>query len=666
MTDLEAYRAFIARKLATAPVEGIPNHGPISPLLFPHQRTMVDVALRKGRFALFHDTGLGKGWQILEWARLVGEHTGKPVLVLAPLAVARQFEREAAKLGTAVRIVSSAADVGPGINVTNYHKLHKFDVSVFSGVALDESSILKSFDGTTRTALIEAFANTPYRLCATATPSPNDHTELGNHGMFLGVMSYAEMLSMFFVHDGSSSASTGGWRLKGHARDVFWRWVATWAASLRRPSDLGFADDGYDLPPMTFHEHVIPGDLKQAHASGALFVTAASTLAEQRAARRGTLDARVAKCAEIVAAEPDQDFLIWVDLNDEGDAIEAAVPGAVQVSGSDDDDFKVSAAEWFSGGCACPCGKTTGTSDITRMRTGDASASQNPSRDGSRFQSTRDANISESTCVSTPSDQTSSPNARPSDLNDSPSDASSTRPTHRSGSGTDDTPKNGRQKTRTSVRSGGSAPTDSLNHNGTPCSPSRAGVAQSAEGLTGQSVPDYPGTAVDGCISTTATRPESCVDSFAGHAILGSGTSLTTSASSERRFCTCGRPLGGRKVLVSKSAIFGFGLNFQTCSRVVFCGVSHSFEGWYQAIRRVWRFGQRNPVNVHMVTSELEGRVVENLKRKQRDAEDMAQSMVAAMADFCRAEIGATQRQTIDYSPTVPMRVPAWLRTEGT
>src|SRR5579859_4144650 len=200
MTDLEAYRAFIARKLATAPVEGIPNHGPISPLLFPHQRTMVDVALRKGRFALFHDTGLGKGWQILEWARLVGEHTGKPVLVLAPLAVARQFEREAAKLGTAVRIVSSAADVGPGINVTNYHKLRKFDPTVFSGVALDESSILKSFDGKTRTALLEAFHATPWRLALTATPAPNDYMELGNHAQFLGVGTQKDMLSQYFVH----------------------------------------------------------------------------------------------------------------------------------------------------------------------------------------------------------------------------------------------------------------------------------------------------------------------------------------------------------------------------------------------------------------------------------------------------------------------------------
>jgi len=240
-TSDSAYSAFLARKALVDVPTGIPDPPALSPRLKEHQSLLTRWALKRGRAAIFADTGLGKGWCILEWARVVAEHTDKPVLILAPLAVSQQFEREAAKLGTDVKIVASQSDVESpsdafsGICVTNYQKLHKFDPTAFGGVACDEGSILKHLDGSTRKLLIESFRETPFKLSATATPSPNDHTELGGQAEFLGVMSHSEMLATFFVHDGSS---TQDWRLKGHAREAFWRWVCGWGAIVKHPSDL--------------------------------------------------------------------------------------------------------------------------------------------------------------------------------------------------------------------------------------------------------------------------------------------------------------------------------------------------------------------------------------------------------------------------------------------
>lgn len=464
-----AYAEFLARKAITAPATGIPDPPELSPKLKEHQRLLTRWALRRGRAAIFADTGLGKGWCILEWCRAVSEHTSYPTLILAPLAVSQQFKREAEKLGMHVNICSQQSEVLPGgVNITNYQKLHRFDPSSFGGVACDESSLLKSLDGKTRAQLIEAFRNTPFKLCATATPSPNDHTELGGHAEFLGIMSQQEMLATWFIHDGGS---TQDWRIKGHARDSFWKWVCSWGAITKLPSDLGCDDTGYILPPLRYHEHIIPATLEDARKSGSLFAEPANTLSEQRDARRGTLESRCTLAADIInELPPDEPAIAWCDLNAESEYLTRNIGGAEEVTGSMTDDEKEAALMRF---------------------------------------------------------------------------------------------------------------------------------------LTGTS-----------------------------------------------------------RVLVSKASICGHGLNMQHVSTVVFCGVSHSFEQWYQAVRRCWRFGQMRPVDVHIISSELEGRVVESLKEKQRKAEELSLETRGYVGKYVRDAVTSLGRQTIAYEAHQRIKWPSWLRTE--
>lgn len=457
-----SYDQFLATKRQLASPVGIDDPPELSSLLFPFQRDVTRWALRIGKAAIWADCGLGKSWMAIEWARCVAEHTGRPVLILTPLAVARQFVSEGEKIGVDVQYLSEPGDAK--IVVTNYEKLHRFDASSFAGIVLDESSVLKDYTSKTRNQLVDAFADTPFRLCCTATPAPNDFVELGNHAEFIGSMKRTEMLSMFFVHDG---ARTIHWRLKGHASNEFWRWLSSWAVNLKKPSDLGYDDDGYDLPDLNMHMHVVDvDDDKLAKESGMLFVDIARGLSEQRAARRASLDDRVSMAAEMVNASADP-WIVWCDMNDESSALSAAIPDAVEVRGSD--------------------------------------------------------------------------------------------------------------------------------------------------------------------------SPEDKEDRIWG-------------------FLN-----GDHRVLVTKPSIAGHGLNMQHCRHVAFVGVSHSFERWYQAIRRCWRFGQTGEVNCHVITSRQEGAVVANLQRKQSDADELTRGMVAHMSDLSRAAIGKTKRETTGYDPAKEMRVPAWL-----
>jgi hypothetical protein len=298
-----SYEEFLAGKAIRALPAGLASVPPLNESLFGFQSDIVRWSLRRGRSAIFAGCGLGKSWMALEWSRCIVEHTGKPVLILTPLAVAQQFIREGEKLGIKV-LDARTSDVPelcfPNIWVANYEQLHKLDklIPLLAGIVLDESSILKAFDGKTRTQLIETFRDTPYKLCCTATPSPNDHTELGNHAEFLGVMTRTEMLATWFVHD---AAKTQDWRLKGHARKDFWRWVCTWSVCLSKPSDLGYDDADYTLPELRLHEHVVDVDA-QIPAKGQLTIGAmyeAKTLSEQRAVRRSSLGQRVALCRSI-------------------------------------------------------------------------------------------------------------------------------------------------------------------------------------------------------------------------------------------------------------------------------------------------------------------------------------------------------------------------------
>jgi len=268
--------------------------GSVNKNLFPFQAAIVKWALRRGRAAIFANTGMGKTLMQMSWADEVRKHTGGSVLVVAPLAVAKQSVSEASKFGISARYAREHSSTDDAeIVVTNYEMLDKFEVSEFSGVVLDESSIIKNRDGKTRRQIIESCQMVPYRLSCTATPSPNDYMELGNQAEFLGVMGMNEMLAMFFTHDGGD---TSKWRLKGHGASKFWEWMSTWAITITKPSDLGFSDDGYDLPPLNMHEHMV----RSPKSETGLFVDIARTLNERRQAKKETLEARVSKVMQTI------------------------------------------------------------------------------------------------------------------------------------------------------------------------------------------------------------------------------------------------------------------------------------------------------------------------------------------------------------------------------
>ncbi|MDN5849107.1 MAG: hypothetical protein L0H63_05635 [Nitrococcus sp.] len=444
------YRAFVVAKEYADVPSGFDCER-LNGRLFEFQRAIVRWALRRGRAAIFADTGLGKTAMQCEWADRVCEHSNGRVLILAPLCVARQTVREAGKFGIQVRYCRAQEDVGPGITVTNYEMLERFELDSFAGLVLDEAGIIKNRDGATRNALIESCRRIPYRLSCTATPSPNDHMELGNQCEFLGVMSMAEMLAQYFTHDGGQ---TSKWRLKGHGKGKFWMWLATWAVYIRRPSDIGFADAGYDLHPYQTHEHTVESPVPH----GELFAGVATTLTQRREAKRATLVQRVAKVAEIVNASSEQ-WLVWCHLNAEQEALAAAIADAVSVAGSDDISAKESAVLAFIDGTA--------------------------------------------------------------------------------------------------------------------------------------------------------------------------------------------------RVLISKPSIFGHGLNLQNCRNMIFVGLDDSFEQQYQAIRRCWRYGQTQEVNVHFVTADSLGAIKQNIARKEAQMVEMQKAMVEHMGSAMRREIRGGHVEKIEYERDV-------------
>ncbi len=331
------YEDFLKTKSRSVPCSGFSvDKDSMNPLMFDWQKDIVCWALKKGKAAMFEDCGLGKTVQQLEWCRIISEHLNKPTLILAPLAVSRQTKREGEKFGYTVNICRTGADVQPGINITNYEMLEHFDLSIFGGIALDESSILKHYSSKTRTQIIESCQNVPYKLSCTATPAPNDYMELGNQSEFLGVMTRSEMLATFFVHDGGQ---TSKWRLKGHAAADFWEWLAGWAVVLTSPADLGYSDEGYDLPVLNIEYITVPSEHPLA-----------STLSERRDARRQSLADRCKAAAELVCGDPVEQWLLWCDLNDEADELSKQIDTAREVRGSDKSEKKESYLTGFSTG----------------------------------------------------------------------------------------------------------------------------------------------------------------------------------------------------------------------------------------------------------------------------------------------------------------------------
>ncbi|MFT4076871.1 MAG: helicase-related protein [Asticcacaulis sp.] len=465
VSSLDAYRALIASKRVEFQPTGLTRLPALNSRLKPHQEHSTVFALERGRAGLFLDTGLGKSFCALEYGRVVVEHTNRPVLMLAPLAVSSQHEREAEKFSIDAKAIRDPSEITtPRVYITNYERVHLFDLSIFGGVILDESSILKALTGKTSRSLIDSFKQTPFRLACTATPAPNDHVELGNHSEFLGALSATQMLTRFFLHD---SADTGEWRMKGHAVKHFWEWVSSWSRCISKPSDVGFSDEGYILPDLLEHTHIVQiardanGETDR-DGQGFLFRMPDTSATSIHKEKRISLSDRVAKVSDIAGSKVTDPWVIWCDTDYEADELARALPDAVEVRGSMSPDEKEENLVAFS---------------------------------------------------------------------------------------------------------------------------------------TGQA-----------------------------------------------------------RQIITKPGLAGFGLNWQHCNNMAFVGLSFSYENYYQAVRRCYRFGQTRPVNVHVVCADTEANIHSVVSRKAGDHDKMKTEMVSAMRRAMRIE-----HETQTYNPTKRASLPTWL-----
>jgi superfamily II DNA or RNA helicase len=650
-----SYEAFVAGKLAPNVPTGIADAVVDSPHAFAFQQALVTWALRRGRAAIFAATGLGKTRMQLLWAYAVAVFTGKPVLILAPLAVAQQTVAESSALGLRCAYVKSGLDVlhAPhtiNIFVTNYDRLHLFEPSVFGGVVLDESSIIKHYNGKTLQALMEAFSATPFRLCCTATPSPNDYTELGTHAEFLGICSRAEMLSEFFVHDGGE---TQVWRLEGHARQQFWRYVASWAALVRSPADLGYDASAYELPPLHVEHHIIAADEESVRDRGLLCAVPASTLMERRQARKESIGFRVTACADMIAEA------LGV-RRDEEELLDKKVRERSGVPGQE--------ARGLQGAGGSGPGETGGLHEgIPPQESGQVEADTGDARAAER-------GPAEALC------------GRPGvsgGAQDAGQGLEQVQPAE------EEAPETARCVRNRAVglrRADGFAERDvrdlrALGHEQTevlPCSrplpqdgpgprdslrelQPRAGQVQGRrrQALRSDFLPDQKWIAwcdynaeQDDLEKALTARGIPCVS------IQGS------TPPDDRIAMEASWRLGAIPVLITKASLFGFGLNWQHCANMAFVGVTDSWEAYFQAVRRIWRFGQKHECHVHIFASEAESAVLDNLKRKERDANAMAEELSRETSAMVREEVRGTVRETNEYAPALAMRVPDWCAGE--
>ena len=595
--------------------------GPLNEHLFDFQHAIVSWAVRRGRAAIFADTGLGKTLMQLSWADEVASHTGGMVLVLAPLAVSEQTIEQGAVFGIDVRRVPHGATPNePGVWITNYERMDAIDFPELHGLVLDESSILKAHDGKTRQRIIDAAQGIPYRLSCTATPSPNDFEELGNQCEFLGVMSRTEMLATYFVND---TGDTGTWRLKGWGASKFWEWMGQWAVVVRNPADIGFDGARYKLPQLHYHEHVV-----QTTSSGDdLFSKPAMGLAERRKAQRDSVQARCQALADLVNSEPDEPWLIWCHLNDEAAMLAELIPGAVNVQGSDSPEFKVAATRWFVGDDSL---QNTELCDKLK-----------PSERRLFGWMTQSEKQSASTCanITKPTSKNSGQNHLKNELSTTKTESVNTGQTQKLSVNTGNRPRHGQMRIQKSAKlsessSMGLMPLDTMQ-----CLHSKMERVQSVDQQIAET-----GEVEDSTL-TTVTQLESQEDFYAPIAILDLGSSKIQSHLLSEQLNTSKRA----PVLISKARMFGYGLNFQHCARMAFVGLDDSFEKFYQAVRRCYRFGQKRSVKVHMFTAENEGQILENLKRKEVAHHEMSANMVDHMKDIMSQEITGQKNIVDEY-----------------
>lgn len=646
MTD---YSDFIKRK-ASLDVESGFVPSSLGSHLFDFQSSIVEWACKRGRAAIFADTGLGKTAMQTEWARQVAEHTGGKVLIAAPLCVAQQTVEEASKFGIHIQYCRSPSDIGNAeIIITNYEMLDKFDPADFAGIVLDESSILKSHTSKTRALIIEMFQQTPYRLSCTATPSPNDHMELGNQAEFLGVMTSTEMLAMFFVHDGGD---TSQWRLKGHGKTRFWEWMATWSICIRNPADLGFDGSRYNLPGLRMHEHVVESTEPM---DGQLFAGIAQTLTERRDAKRASLTERVEKVVLIIKSENAKLAALYKGA---ANGLETGTRNQSEIAGS-----RESRAE----------GKTTCISkrepreeqgsqkgiheNVLRLESGEvqkahtraAGEIQRETKAGV-FGEPRASGSNQSTsegveCVESREEEGSkaSPDARDKHgrFSGNAGDSEQLLRDMRVHIG----------EARGDVAGGGSLPCDGQD--------SRTVVHElqpSSREIQGQLRQHSHGSHVSSKKFIVWCHLNSEQDAiFSALKAEGiSAVSIQGSTPSDKRIeWEHDWRLGNTQVLISKPSVFGWGMNWQHCHDMVFAGLDDSYESFYQAIRRCHRFGQHHIVDVHLVSAESEGAVKANLERKQLQADDMAQSMVDHMRELTKQKIKGLIMEKSEYKRDV-------------
>lgn len=618
----------------------------LNPNLWLHQPAIVDWACRRGRAAIFADTGLGKTLMQLAWADQVSQKTGKPVLLLAPLAVGRQTQAEAVKFGieSATQYVERP-DLSVQIQITNYEKLDHFNPDDYAGIVLDESSILKGQTGAYRKMLTDFASNIEYRLSCTATPSPNDFMELGTQAEFLGIMSQVEMLSMFFTHDGSE---TQKWRLKGWGASKFWDWLATWAVVISSPADLGFDGSSYELPPLIIEEVIL-----QSKNKDGLFADVAQGLGAARLAKKSSVSDRVAACAEWVNSL-DEPCLVWAETNEEADKLTAAINGAVQVAGRDKDDHKVNAALWFVdddsviavNGKLRKVGKCLGNQNTQQTEKQNTTQTQKKSKKGSGSQKEMMAeNICESTDLKI---EKSGIERKSSKMKSTEEGGRSTQTTGGTGMKLKEKSKSTSNQTQESGKTKDSSSTESQSMSSTICSKNKMENVQYADTTTCQIQHSSHSL-------TTATKQEKLEDCYAQNAISESEVLMTTTKESLELQST------SKRVLVSKSSIFGFGLNFQNACKMAFVGPTYSFEQFYQAVRRQWRFGQTKPVEVRVFMTEEETGIHSAMMQKMENDKLMRREMIKVMSDAMKKEITGASSEKADYVPTRKAEMPCFI-----
>jgi len=644
--SLDAYHQFLARKRIIDPMTGLLDVGELPSFMKPHQRDITAWALRRGRAAIFAGTGLGKTLMELVWGHRVAQHTGKPVLAFAPLAVSAQHIREGEKFGISAFLAKIQDDVRNGLFVTNYQKIEHFDLSKFGGVVLDESSILKSTDGHYRTRLIEECNAISFRLAATATPAPNDFMELGNHAEFLGVMSYTDMLATFFVHDGGD---TQKWRLKGHAENEFWKWMASWAVMIRKPSDLGYDNTGYDLPPLEQIQHTAGVAYEPSMETGLLFPMQATSLSERIGARRASVEDRV-KLAVMIVNGSRRDKLATCGSQNTPPVVNNEPNKTLNIAPSETPkgigEMQKNVSNITENGTI----KTENTSENIGDQqpmlgtNGDASATRKIKNTGKKRSSQQENETKKS--VETPDSGLNSELDQQNTMNCSGSSTVSALSADAERLSLGSTLITATKRAELEEFYAPHAIQDSVN----------SGIIR-----TGLSEPSniYASQGDDLWIIWCGlnTEQDALEKAFAGRCISVRGSN--SDDENERRILAWLR--GEKPIIISKPSMLGFGLNFQHCNKMIFVGLNDSFEQVYQAIRRCWRFGQTKPVTVHFIAAETEGAVVANLRRKELDAERMAAAMVAHMADLSAASVRGMVRDRPDYDPQKPMQIPSWI-----